>query len=50
MKPYQFAAVRVFEILKTPKCLEEGEDLEFTKHYDTETLAAKLDEAAETKS
>lgn len=32
MKAYPFPAARVFEILKTPKCLEESEDLEFAKH------------------
>ena len=32
MKPYPFSNVRIAEIVRTGKCLEEGEVLEFTKH------------------
>jgi hypothetical protein len=32
MKPYPFSNLRIAEIVRTGKCLEEGEVLEFTKH------------------
>ncbi len=32
MKTYPFSPVRIEEIIKAGKCLDEGEDLEFSKH------------------